>query len=145
MGLVRNLKKTLNNLADKILVELSYHYIKQRAKQTLRRPDDSSPTMSLRKDLTTETQPSTIATSSTGTSEKIIMETQTEPVVQVREWAVDKIETLTQHGNAVDQLNALAIIDEFHEWLDIPEGTQELDYLCLEDQDWTDEQEIDIR
>jgi len=79
------------------------------------------------------------------TSEKIIMETQTEPVVHVRDWAVDKIEYLTQHGNAVDQLNALAIIDEFHEWLNIPDGTQELDYLCLEDQDWTEDQEIDIR
>ena len=145
MGLVQNLKKKLNDWAEKILVELSYHYIKQRAKQTLRRPDDSSPTMSSPNPLTTETQPSTIATSSTGTSEKIIMETQTEPVVQVRDWAVDKIETLTQHGNAVDQLNALAIIDEFHEWLNIPEGTQELDYLCLEDQDWTEDQEIDIR
>ena len=145
MGPVRNLKKMLKSSVEKLLLELSYHYIKQRAKQTSKRPDDSSPTMSSQKPLTTEPPPSTIATSSTGTSEKIIMETQTEPVVQVRDWAVDKIETLTQHGNAVDQLNALAIIDEFHEWLDIPEGTQELDYLCLEDQDWTEDQEIDIR
>ena len=144
MDLVRNLKKTLSNLAEKILVELSYHYIKQRAKQTLRRPDDSSPTMSLQKPLTTECQPSTIAPSSTGTSEKIIMETQIEPVIQIREWAVEKIETLTQHGNAVDQINALAIIDEFHEWLNIPEGTQEIDYLCLEEEEWGD-QEVDIR
>jgi hypothetical protein len=60
-------------LAEKILVELSYHYIKQRAKQTLRRPDDSSSTMSSQNPLTTESQRSTIATSSTGTSEKIIM------------------------------------------------------------------------
>ena len=145
MGLVRNLKKILKNTAEKILVELSYHYIKQRAKQTSKRLEDSSPTMSLRKPLTTEPQPGTIATSSTGTSEKIIMETQIEPVVQIRDWAVEKIESLTQHGNAVDQLNALAIIDEFHEWLNIPDGTQELDYLCLEDQDWTEDQEIDIR
>jgi hypothetical protein len=79
------------------------------------------------------------------TSEKIIMETQIEPVAQIRDWAIEKIETLTQHGNAVDQLNALAIIDEFREWLNIPDGTQELDYLCLEDQDWTEDQEIDIR
>jgi len=142
MGLVQNLKKTLSNLVDKILVELSYHYIKQRAKQTLRRPDDSSPTMSLRKDLTTETQPSTIATSSTGTSEKIIMETQTEPVVQVREWAIKKIELL---HDADRHKNAKALAAEFDEWINIPDGTDELDYLCLEDQDWTDEQEIDIR
>ena len=144
MGLVRNLKKTLSNLAEKILVELSYHYIKQRAKQTLRRPGNSSPTMSLQNPLTTESQPGTIATSSTGTSEKIIMETQIEPVAQVREWALEKIEKLTQHGNAEDQLNALALIDEFDEWLNIPEGVQELDYLCLEDESWGD-QEIDIR
>ena len=144
MGLVRNLKKTLSNLAEKILVELSYHYIKQRAKQTLRRPDDSSPTMSLQRGLTTEYQPTTIATSSTGTSEKIIMETQIEPVVQIRDWAIEKIETLTQRGNAVDQLNALAIIDEFHEWINIPDGTEELDYLCLEEEGWGD-QEVDIR
>jgi len=142
MGLVQNLKKTLSNLVDKILVELSYHYIKQRAKQTLRRPDDSSPTMSLRKDLTMETQPSTIATSSTGTSEKIIMETQTEPVVQVREWAIKKIELL---HDADRHKNAKALAAEFDEWINIPDGTDELNYLCLEDQDWTDEQEIDIR
>jgi hypothetical protein len=144
MGLVRNLKKTLSNLAEKILVELSYHYIKQRAKQTLRRPDNSSQTMSSQNPLTTESQHTTIATSSTGTSEKIIMETQIEPVAQVREWALEKIEKLTQHGNAEDQLNALALIDEFDEWLNIPEGVQELDYLCLEDESWGD-QEIDIR
>ena len=145
MGLVRNLKKTLSSLVEKILVELSYHYIKQRAKQTSKRRDNYSSTESSPNPLTTECQHTTIATSSTGTSEKIIMETQTEPVVHVRDWAVDKIEYLTQHGNAVDQLNALAIIDEFHEWLNIPDGTQELDYLCLEDQDWTEDQEIDIR
>jgi hypothetical protein len=144
MGLVRNLRKTLSNLAEKILVELSYHYIKQRAKQTLRRPDNSSTTMSSQNPLTTECQHTTIATSSTGTSEKIIMETQIEPVSQVREWALEKIEKLTQHGNAVDQLNALALIDEFDEWLNIPEGVQELDYLCLEDDGWGD-QEIDVR
>ena len=144
MGLVRNLKKTLTNLAEKILLELFSHYIKQRAKQTLRRPDDSSTTMFSQKALTTEYQPTTIATSSTGTSEKIIMETQIEPVVQIREWASERIDKLSQHGNAVDQLNALALIDEYHEWLNIPEGVQELDYLCLEEEGWGD-QEVDIR
>jgi hypothetical protein len=144
MGPVRNLKKTLSKLVDKILVELSYHYIKQRAKQTLRRPDDSSPTMSSRNPLTTECQPSTIATSSTGTSEKIIMETQieSEPVAQVREWAVEKIQLL---HDADRHKNAKALAAEFDEWINIPDGVEELDYLCLEDQDWTDEQEIDIR
>jgi len=144
MGPVRNLKKTLSKLVDKILVELSYHYIKQRAKQTLRRPDDSSPTMSSQKPLTTETPPSTIATSSTGTSEKIIMETQieSEPVAQVREWAVEKIQLL---HDADRHRNAQALLAEFDEWINIPDGQDEIDYLCLENDDWTDEQEVDVR
>jgi hypothetical protein len=141
MGLVRNLKKTLSNLAEKILVELSYHYIKQRAKQTLRRPEDSSPTMSSQNPLTTECQPSTIATSSTGTSEKIIMETQIEPVVQIREWALEKIQLL---HDADRHKNARALAAEFDEWINIPNGKDEIDYLCLEEEGWGD-QEIDIR
>jgi len=141
MGLVRNLKKTLSNLAEKILVELSYHYIKQRAKQTLRRPDDSSPTTSLQNPLTTECQPSTIATSSTGTSEKTTMETQIEPVVQIREWALEKIQLL---HDADRHKNARALAAEFDEWINIPDGTDEIDYLCLEEEGWGD-QEVDIR
>lgn len=141
MGLVRNLKKTLKNLAEKILVELSYHYIKQRAKQTLRKLDNFSDTMSLQNLLTTENLRSTIATSSTGTSEKIIMETQIEPVVQVRDWVIDRIESLHDQDR---HKNAMALVAEFDEWLDIPEGTQEIDYLCIETDEWGD-QEIDVR
>ena len=144
MDLARNLKKILKSTAEKILLELSSHYIKQRAKQTLKRQEDSSTTMSSRKALTTECQPSTIATSSTGTSEKTIMETQIEPVAQIREWASKRIDKLSQHGDIIDQLNALALIDEYHEWLNIPEGVKELDYLCLEEEGWGD-QEVDIR
>lgn len=126
MGLVRNLKKTLTNLAEKILVELSYHYIKQRAKQTLRRPDDSSTTMSLQNRLTTESQRSTIATSSTGTSEKIIMETTTEDIVaHVREWSLDRAADMS-----IDKEDARAILAEFYEWIE-PEG-DELEIVSLE-------------
>jgi hypothetical protein len=144
MGLVRNLKKTLSNLVDKILVDLSYHYIKQRAKQTSKRPEDSSPTMSSPNPLTTENPPTTIATSSTDTSEKIIMETEieSEPVAHVREWAINKIELLHE---ADRHKNAQALLAEFDEWINLPEGVEELEYLCLEDEDWTDEQEIDVR
>ena len=144
MGLVRNLKKTLTNWAEKILVELSYHYIKQRAKQTLRRPDDSFSIMSSQNHLTAEYQPSTIATSSTGTSEKTTMETQieSEPVAFVREWAMNKIELLHE---ADRHKNAQALLAEFDEWINLPEGTEELEYLCLEDEDWTDDQEVDVR
>ncbi len=34
---------------------------------------------------------------------------------------------------------------EFDEWINLPEGTEELEYLCLEDEDWTDDQEVDVR
>jgi len=129
MGLVRNLKKTLTNLVEKILVELSYHYIKQRAKQTLRRPDDSLPIMFSPNPLTTESQRSTIATSSTGTSEKIIMATTTEDIVaHVRTWSLDRAADMS-----VDKEDARAILAEFYEWIE-PEG-DELEIVSLEPED----------
>jgi hypothetical protein len=78
------------------------------------------------------------------TSEKTTMETQieSEPVALVREWAINKIELLHE---ADRHKNAQALLAEFDEWINIPEGVEELDYLCLEDEDWTDEQEIDVR
>ena len=142
MGLVRNLKKILKNTAEKILVELSYHYIKQRAKQTSKRPEDYSPITYSQNPLTTENPPTTIATSSTGTSEKIIMETQTDPVNQVRDWAMGKIELLHE---ADSHKNAKALLAEFDEWINLPEDEDEITYLCLEDEDWTDDQEVDVR
>jgi hypothetical protein len=100
--------------------------------------------MSSQNHLTTETLRSTIATFSEDFTEKITMETQieSEPVAFVREWAINKIELLHE---ADRHKNAQALLAEFDEWINIPEGVQELDYLCLEDQDWTDEQEIDVR
>jgi len=144
MDLVRNLKKTLTKLAEKILVELSYHYIKQRAKQTTKRQDNCSSMMSSQNPLTVEDQRSIIQTSCPDISEKITMETQieSEPVSQVREWAMNKIELLHE---ADRHRNARALAAEFDEWINIPEGTEEIDYLCLESDDWTDEQEIDVR
>jgi len=120
----------------------SYHYIKQRAKQTLRRPDDSSPITYSQSPLTTENLPTTIATSSTGTSEKITMETQTDPVNQVRDWAMGKIELLHE---ADRHKNAKALLAEFDEWINLPEDEDEITYLCLENDDWTDDQEVDVR
>ena len=127
MGLVRNLKKTMTNWAEKILVELSYHYIKQRAKQTLRRPDDSSTTMFSLKPLTTAPQPGTIVTSSTGTSEKTIMATTTEDIVaHVREWSLDRAADMN-----VDKGDARSILAEFYEWIE-PE-TSELEIVSLDE------------
>jgi len=126
MGLVRNLKKTLTNWAEKILVELSYHYIKQRAKQTLRRPDNSSSTMSSPSPLTVEDQRSTIATSSTGTSERTIMNATTEDIVaHVRSWSLDRAADMS-----VDKEDARAILAEFYEWIE-PES-DELEIVSLE-------------
>ena len=144
MGLVRNLKKTLSNLAEKILVELSYHYIKQRAKQTSKRRDNFSSTTFSQNPLTQENQHSTIRMSSPDISEKTTMETQieSEPVAHAREWAMNKIELL---HDADRHRNANALLAEFDEWINIPEGTEELEYLCLEDEDWTDDQEVDVR
>jgi len=129
MGLVRNLKKTLKNTVEKILLELFSHYIKQRAKQTLKKQDDSSTITSLRNHLTTGNQPSTIATSSTGTSEKIIMATTTEDIVaHVREWSLDRAADMS-----VDKEDARAILAEFYEWIE-PEG-DELEIVSLEPKD----------
>jgi hypothetical protein len=72
------------------------------------------------------------------------METQieSEPVAQICEWAINKIELLHE---ADRHKNAQALLAEFDEWINIPEGVEELDYLCLENEDWTDDQEIDVR
>jgi acyl-CoA hydrolase len=126
-------------MVRRILRALFYHYIKQRAKLISKKQDNSSQTTSSRKNLTMEPQGSTIVTSSIGTSEKIIMETQIEPVVQVRDWVIDRIESLHDQDR---HKNAMALVAEFDEWLDIPEGTHEIDYLCIEDDGWT-EKEID--
>ena len=131
-------------MVGRILRALFYHYIKQRAKQTSKRRDNSSSTEFSPNHLTTEPQPTTIATSSTDTSEKTTMDTQidSEPVALVREWAINKIELLHE---ADRHRNAQALLAEFDEWINLPEGTEELEYLCLEDEDWTDDQEVDVR
>ena len=129
MGLVRNLKKTLTNWAEKILVELSYHYIKQRAKQTLERPVNSSSTMSSQNPLTTENQHSTIAISWDGSTEKTTMTATTEDIVShVREWSLDRAADMS-----INKEDARAILAEFYEWIE-PEG-DELEIVSLEPQD----------
>lgn len=129
MGLVRNLKKTLTNWAEKILVELSYHYIKQRAKQTLERPANSSKTMSSQSPLTTENLPSTIATSLEGSTEKTIMNATTEDIVaHVRSWSLDRAADMS-----IPKEDARAILAEFYEWIE-PEG-DELEIVSLEPED----------
>jgi hypothetical protein len=129
MGLVRNLKKTLTNMAERVLVELSYHYIKQRAKQTSKRRDNSSRITYSQSPLTSEYQPGTIVTSSTDTSEKIIMTATTEDIVaHVREWSLERAA-----DKKISIEDARAILEEFYEWIE-PEG-DELDIVSLEPDD----------
>jgi hypothetical protein len=124
----------LKNLVKRILQELLFHYIKQKAKQTLKRQDNSSQTTFLRNRLTTEHQGTTIATYLTDTSEKTTMETMIEPVVQIRDWSIDRIHELSDTKDHQKHLNALAIAQEFDEWLVIPEGVSEIDYLCIQEE-----------
>jgi hypothetical protein len=85
--------------------------------------------MSSQKDLTTELRGTTIATSSTGISEKIIMETTTEDIVaHVRTWSLDRAADMS-----IDKEDARAILAEFYEWIE-PEG-DELEIVSLEPED----------
>jgi len=128
MGLVRNLRKKLDNLVNKILVELSYHYILQRAKQTTKKPDNSSNTKSLQSSLTTEHQSTTIATSSQDILEKIIMEQITPEVAlyQARKWSMDRLDNAKTIGEKD------AIYKEFEEWIELELGDDDVEVLYLE-------------
>lgn len=72
------------------------------------------------------------------------METQIESqsVAQVRDWAIQKIELLHESDR---HKNARALAAEFEEWINIPDGVEELDYLCLEEEGWSEENELDVR
>ena len=136
MGLVRNLKKTLNAWVNTILVELSSAYIKQLAKQTLKKQDNSSSTESLPNPLTQEDQRSIIATSSADTSEKTTMMETEQVVVHIRQWAIDKVEEY--HGKGIERIyDQMAIMDEFDEWFDPKEDLEviSLDEISEEEYD----------
>jgi len=123
MGLAQNLKKILSDWVDKTLVALSSAYIKQLAKQTSRKQDNSSSTESLPNPLTQEDLPTTIVTSSAGTSEKTIMMETEEIVADVRQWAIDKVEEY--NGKGIDRIyDMMAIMAEFDEWFDPKEDLE---------------------
>ena len=127
MGLVRNLKKRLNDWADRVLAELSSAYITQLAKQTSRKRDNSLSTESSLNPLTTEHQSTTIVTSSPGTLEKTIMKVDStdDIVAHIREWSIDKVESAESIGNKD------AIYKEFEEWIEL-EDENELEIISLE-------------
>ena len=123
MGLVQNLKRTLTNWVDRTLVELSCLYIKQVAKQTSKKRNNSLHTESLPNHLTQEDLPTTIVTSSAGTSEKIIMMETEEIVAEVREWAIGKVEEY--QGKGIERIyDQMAIMEEFDEWFDPKEDLE---------------------
>mgnify|MGYP000343730247 CR=1 FL=1 len=127
MGLVRNLKKILSNMVDKVLAELCYLYILQKAEQTTKRQGNYLITKSLQNPLTTGPRSTIIATSSQGTSEKIIMDLTTEEiVVGIREWTLDRMDN-TNHENAQ------AIYEEFAEWIDL-DNVDSVDIMSIENE-----------
>jgi hypothetical protein len=136
MVLVQNLKKILNCWVDKILVALSSAYIKQLAKQTLKKQDNSLSTESSPNPLTQEDLHTTIVTSSAGTSEKITMMETEQIVSEVRQWAIDKVQEY--NGKGIERIyDQLAIMGEFAEWFD-PEDDLEvisLDEISEEEYD----------
>ena len=127
MGLVQNLKRTLTNWVDRTLVELSCLYIKQVAKQTLKKQDNSLHMEFLPNHLTQEDLPTTIVTSSADTSERITMEKTTETLVgEITEWAMDRFD--------IEKMpigDCRALYEEFAEWFE-PQG-QELEVLSLDE------------
>ena len=123
MGLAQNLKRILNDWVDKTLVALSSAYIKQLAKQTLKKQDNSSSTESSPNPLTQEDLPTTIVTSSAGTSEKTIMMETEEIVADVRQWAIDKVQEY--NGKGIERIyDQMAIMAEFDEWFDPKEDLE---------------------
>ena len=129
MGLVQNLKKKLNNWVDRTLAELCSAYIKQLAKQTSRKRDNSLSTESSPSLLTTERQSTTIVTSSQDTSEKIIMKLdETDKIVaHNREWAINKVESTELVGDKI------ALYAEFEDWIEI-DDVDNIEIISIENE-----------
>ena len=115
MGLVQNLKKKFNKWVDVTLAELCSAYIKQLAKQTTKKRNNSLSTECLQNNLTTEHRSTTIVTSSQDTSEKTItiLDKTDEIVDEIREWSINKIATIEPVGSK------MALYEEFEEWIEL--------------------------
>ena len=124
MGLVQNLKKKLNRWVEKVLVELSYHYIIQRAKQTTKKPSNSLVEESSQSPSVMEPQPITTVTSSQGISGKTTLETE-DVVAHIRQWATQRLEDAVTIGEKD------AIYREFEEWIEL-QGEDECDIISVE-------------
>jgi len=127
MGLVQNLKKTLNSWGDKILVALSCQYIKHLAKQTLKKQGNSSSTVCSLRPLTPVSQDTTMETSSTDISEKTTMKETVEIVNHIRSWAVEQVDSKDDFDDIADRF---ALIEEYREWFN-PED-EDLEIVSLD-------------
>ena len=127
MGLVQNLGKILKESANIILVGLSSAFIKQLAKQTSRKRDNSLSTESSPNPLTMGHQSTTIVTSSPDTSEKIIMKLDStdEIIAYTREWAINKVESAELVGDKI------AIYAEFEDWIEL-DDVENLEIISIE-------------
>lgn len=67
---------------------------------------------------------------------------ESSPVNDAKEWALNKIRSLHE---ADRHRNAMALQSEFDEWINIPDGIDEIEYMYLENPEWTEEQELDVR
>ena len=124
MDRLKNLKKRFNNWVDVTLAELCSAYIKQLAKQTSKKRGNSLSTEYSRSRLMTEHRSTTIVTSSQDTSEKTIMRLdKTDEIVDnVRDWAVDKMESAELVGDKI------ALYAEFEEWIEL-EGEDSIEII----------------
>ena len=125
MGLVRNLKKKFNNWVDITLAELCSAYIKQLAKQTTKKRDNSLVEEYSQKHWVTEPQPITTVTSSQGISGKTTLEETDEIVAHIKQWATKKLEDAVTIGEKD------AIYREFEEWIEL-QDEDECDIISVE-------------
>ena len=125
MGLVLNLKKKFNNWVDRTLAELSSAYIKQLAKQTTKKPDNSLVEESSQKHWVTAPPLITTATSLADTSGKTILKETDEVVAHIKQWATQKLEDAVTIGEKD------AIYKEFEEWIEL-QDEDECDIISVE-------------
>ena len=126
MDLARNLKKILLSLANRISVETSYPYTKQKEKQTTKKQDNSLSTTSSQNPLTQEDQDGIIRMYSPDILEKTTMNATTEDIVShIREWSIERVA-----DKSVSREDARAVLEEFYEWIE-PED-KEIEIVSLE-------------
>ena len=126
MDLARNLKKILLSLANRISVETSYPYTKQKEKQTTKKQDNFLSTTSSQNPLTPEDQDGTIQMYCPDILEKTIMNATTEDIVShIREWSIERVA-----DKSVSREDARAVLEEFYEWIETED--KEIEIFSLE-------------